>query len=166
MTGPQLAILHHGDCCPDDAAYVEDPIRSPSLRRTQRWQPKQTMTKKQRIPHKFQPWIAVRKKYRLTDAQVQMARELGLSPKRFSNYADRKDQPWKLPLPEFIEALYEKQFGRVAPEVVLTIEAMAAEHQARREAKKLAKQEALAQEESQTEEAAADEPASPEADDQ
>ncbi|WP_417748333.1 hypothetical protein [Rosistilla oblonga] len=106
------------------------------------------MTKKQRIPHKFQPWIAVRKKYRLTDAQVQMARELGLSPKRFSNYADRKDQPWKLPLPEFIEALYEKQFGRVAPEVVQTIEAMAAEHQARREAKKLAKQEALAQEES------------------
>lgn len=116
------------------------------------------MPKKPRIPHKFQPWIDVRKKYRLTDAQVQMARELGLSPKRFHSYADRKNQPWKLPLTEFIEASYEKQFGRVSPEVVRTIEEMAADHLARRAAKKLAKEQA----ESEAAESQADETQQPE----
>ena len=97
------------------------------------------MAKKKRIPHKFQPWIDARKNFKLSDAHIQMARELGLSPKRFGKYADRKDQPWKLPLKEFIESLYEKQFKKPAPDKVMTIEEMAAEHVARREAKKAAK---------------------------
>lgn len=96
------------------------------------------MAKKQRIPHKFQPWIDVRKKFGLTDLHIQMARELGLSTKRFSNYANCKNQPWKLPLREFIEALYEKQFKKRCPERVRSIEEIAAEHLARREAKKRA----------------------------
>ena len=94
------------------------------------------MTKKPRIPHKFHPWIAARKKFRLSDAHIQMARELGLSPKRFSNYADRKDKPWKLPLADFIESLYKKEFGKTRPDEVQSIEQMAAAHVARRAAKK------------------------------
>ncbi len=94
------------------------------------------MAKKPRIPHKFHPWIDARKKFRLSDAQIQMARELGLSPKRFGQYADRKDQPWKLPLAEFIESLYEKQFGKRCPDVVQSIEEIAAEHVAKRAARK------------------------------
>ncbi len=94
------------------------------------------MAKKQRIPHKFQPWIDARKKFRLSNAHVQMARELGLSPKRFASYADRKDEPWKLPLSEFIETLYEKQFGKPRPDVVQSIEEIAAAHVAKRAARK------------------------------
>ncbi|KAA1261542.1 hypothetical protein LF1_40920 [Rubripirellula obstinata] len=97
------------------------------------------MAKKKRIPHKFQPWIDARKNFKLSDAHIQMARELGLSPKRFGKYANRKEEPWKLPLKEFIETLYEKQFNRSGPEKVMTIEEMAAQHMAKREAKKAAK---------------------------
>ncbi len=64
------------------------------------------MAKKKRIPHKFRSWIEARKKFRLSHAHIQMARELGLSPKRFETYADVKDQPWKVALPKFIEQQY------------------------------------------------------------
>lgn len=70
-----------------------------------------------------------------------MARELGLSPKRFASYADNKDQPWKKPLPQFIESLYEKQFERTEPETIMTMEDIAAAHVAKRAARKAAKAE-------------------------
>lgn len=97
------------------------------------------MTKKPRIPHKFHPWIDARKKFRLSNAHIQMARELGLNPKKFGSYADTKDQPWKSPLPEFIQSLYEERFGKSAPDLVLSVEEMAAAHLAKREAKKAEK---------------------------
>lgn len=96
------------------------------------------MAKKNRIPHKFHPWINARKQFRLSDAHIQMARELGLSPKRFAKYADRENQPWKLPLTEFIEALYLKQFGKERPDEVNTMEEIAAAHVAKRAARKVA----------------------------
>jgi len=96
------------------------------------------MAKKNRIPHKFLPWIDVRKRYQLTHAQVQMARELGLSPKKFPAYADCKDQPWKRPLPQFIEMLYEQQFGKTCPDVIYTMEELAAAQVAKRAARKAA----------------------------
>lgn len=96
------------------------------------------MAKKNRIPHKFLPWIDVRKRYHLSHAQVQMARELGLSPKNFPSYADRKDQPWKRPLPQFIEMLYEQQFGKSCPDVIYTMEEIAAAQVAKRAARKAA----------------------------
>ncbi|GAA5507183.1 hypothetical protein [Novipirellula caenicola] len=95
--------------------------------------------KNTRIPHKFLPWIDARKKYRLSHAQVQMARELGMSPKRFDRLANTEHKPWKVPLPQFIESLYEKKFGKTQPDDVRSIEDMAAEHMARREARKAAK---------------------------
>ena len=58
---------------------------------------------KQRIPPSLEPWFEARKKYRLTDAQIAMARELGLNPKKFGGLANHKQEPWKFPLPEFIE---------------------------------------------------------------
>ncbi len=96
------------------------------------------MAKKSRIPHKFQRWIDARKKFRMSNAHIQMARELGMNPKRFASQTSHKDEPWKLPLPEFIESLYEKRFGRSRPEVVQSIETMAAEHVAKRTARKAA----------------------------
>ncbi|EMI54269.1 hypothetical protein [Rhodopirellula sallentina] len=98
------------------------------------------MAKKQRIPHKFQPWIDARRKFHLSHKHIQMARELGLSPKKFGGYADRDKKPWKLPLPEFIEHLYEKQFGRKEPEEILTMEEIAAAHVAKRAERKRQKE--------------------------
>lgn len=97
------------------------------------------MAKKTRIPHKFQPWIEARKKYHLSHAHIQMARELGLSPKKFGSYANRESQPWKLPLVDFIEFLYERQFQKKSPDEVKTMEQFAAEHVIARAKKKEAK---------------------------
>jgi len=35
-----------------------------------------------------------------------MARELGMNPKRIGKLDNRKQEPWKAPLPIFIEGLY------------------------------------------------------------
>jgi hypothetical protein len=41
------------------------------------------MGKKKRIPEKYQIWIDARRRYHLSDAHIQMARELGMNPKEF-----------------------------------------------------------------------------------
>jgi hypothetical protein len=51
-----------------------------------------------------------------------MARELGLNPKKLGKIDNHGQEPWKAPLPQFIEHLYAKRFGREAPEVVKPIE--------------------------------------------
>ncbi len=65
------------------------------------------MAKKKKIPVKDQMWIDARKQFRLSDVHIQMARELGMNPKKFGKLANHKQEPWKLPLPDFIEELYE-----------------------------------------------------------
>jgi len=69
-------------------------------------------------PNKLQVWIEAKKRYHLTDAQIQMARELGLNPKKFGGLANDRQEPWKRPLPEFIEELYFKRFGKTQPDVI------------------------------------------------
>ena len=64
------------------------------------------MAKKKRVPEKYQIWIEARKRYHLSHAHVQMARELGMNPKKLGGKANHKQEPWKEPLPQFIEHLY------------------------------------------------------------
>jgi hypothetical protein len=86
------------------------------------------MSKKTKgIPTQLQPWIEARKRHRLSHAHIQMARELGMNPKKFGSIANHHQEPWKLPLPQFIEHLYIKRFGRERPEVVMSIEQRARE---------------------------------------
>ena len=80
------------------------------------------MSKKKGIPEKFQAWIDVRKRYRLSDVHIQMARELGMNPKKFGKIANEKQEPWKKPLLLFIEDIYLKRFGRDRPSDVKSIE--------------------------------------------
>jgi len=80
------------------------------------------LTKKNKIPDKYQIWIDVRKRYRLSDVHIQMARELGMNPKKFEKIANEKQEPWKAPLPAFIEDIYLKRFGRDRPADVKSIE--------------------------------------------
>jgi len=53
------------------------------------------MVKKAKISEKYQVWIDVRKRYHLSHAHIQMARELGMNPKRFGKKANYKQEPWK-----------------------------------------------------------------------
>jgi len=80
------------------------------------------LTKKNKIPDKYQIWIDVRKRYRLSDVHIQMARELGMNPKKFGKIANEKQEPWKAPLPVFIEHIYLKRFGRDKPGDVKSLE--------------------------------------------
>ncbi len=82
------------------------------------------MAKSGFIPQKLRPWIEARKKYHLSHAQIQMARELGLNPKKFGGLADHKQESWKLPLPQYIEKLYLKNFKKERPDSVRSIEQM------------------------------------------
>ncbi len=71
---------------------------------------------------KAQAWLEARRRHRLSHAHVQMACEIGLNPKKLGKIDNHDQEPWKLPLPEFIEQLYVKRFGRERPEVVMSIE--------------------------------------------
>ena len=102
------------------------------------------MLKKKKIPDKYQIWIDARKGFHLSHANVQMARELGMNPKNFGKIANHKQEPWKVPLPDFIEDCYFKRFGREQPDEVRTIEQIIIERkkkkQERRARKELNKQ--------------------------
>ena len=87
------------------------------------------------IPQKLRPWVEVREKYHLSHAQVRMARELDMNPKRFGGMANHKQEPWKLPLFEYIEYCYEKRFGKRLPDDVRSIEKRIAEKFARKRKK-------------------------------
>ena len=52
-----------------------------------------------------------RKICRLTDRQVEMARALGMNPKKLPGLRPSPQQRWKLPVGEFIEELHRKRFG-------------------------------------------------------
>ena len=67
------------------------------------------MAKNQNIPGNYRVWIEAHKRYHLSDAQVQMARKLGLNPCNFGKLANEKQELWKKPLPEFIEEIYFKR---------------------------------------------------------
>ena len=45
-----------------------------------------------------------------------------MNPKKFWKIANEKQEPWKKPLPAFIEDIYLKRFGRDRPADVKSIE--------------------------------------------
>lgn len=75
-----------------------------------------------RIPQHIRKWIEARKRFKLSHAHTQMARELGMNPSKLGGLANHDQEPWKLPLPQFIEKLYLKRFGKRRPERVLSLE--------------------------------------------
>jgi hypothetical protein len=80
-----------------------------------------------KIPKDLREWLEARRRFHLSHAQVQMARELGLNPRKLGKLDNHKQESWKLPLPAFIETLYFKHFGKHVPEKVVPIEQKAAE---------------------------------------
>lgn len=98
-----------------------------------------------RIPSDLLPWLEARKRHHLTHAHVQMARELGLNPKKLGGIDNHQQEPWKVPLPQFIEQCYRKRFGIDRPREVLSLEDWAARKQARKEEKREVKRLRLAE---------------------
>jgi hypothetical protein len=92
-----------------------------------------------KIPPDLQLWIDARRRHKLSHAQVLMARELGMNPRKLGKLDNHKQELWKLPLPQFIEKLYLKNFGRTAPEVVVSIEERAKQIAQKKVARKAAK---------------------------
>ena len=80
------------------------------------------MAKKMKIPQKLQVWIDARKKYHLSHAHIQMARELGLNPRKFGKLSNHRQESWKAPLPIFIEDIYFKRFKKRRPDNIKSIE--------------------------------------------
>ncbi len=78
--------------------------------------------KSKKLPPSLQIWVEARKKFHLSHSHVQMARELGLNPKKFGKLANHKQEPWKEPLPNFIETIYFKRFAKSRPDEVKSIE--------------------------------------------
>jgi hypothetical protein len=87
-------------------------------------------------------WIEAKRRWHLSDAQVQMAREMGMNPKRFGKLANTDQEQWKVLLPRFIEELYLKRFKKPLPDNVRSIRQIAEDHARkkleRRERKRLA----------------------------
>jgi len=96
------------------------------------------MSKKLFIPQNLRPWIEAQHRFHLSHAQVQMARELGMNPRKFGKLNNHKQERWKLPLPLFIEKCYRKRFGREQPEDARPLEADVSEKAAKKAAKKAA----------------------------
>jgi hypothetical protein len=92
--------------------------------------------KKKSLPPKFQGWVDARKKFRLSDAHIQMARELGMTPKSLAKLASHDQQSWKSPLTEFLEELYLKRFKRERPAEVISIEDLLKRKQKKKENQK------------------------------
>jgi hypothetical protein len=77
---------------------------------------------------KIEKWIEAKRRYKLTDKHVQMARELGLNPDKLGKLDNHKQEPWKAPLKDFIEDIYFKHFKKSEPEIIKPIEQILPEH--------------------------------------
>ena len=87
------------------------------------------MAKQKKLPPKLRAWVDARKRFHLSHAHVQMARELGMNPKKLGGMANHRQEPWKVPLPQYIEGLYLKHFKKERPDNVRSIEQMMADRE-------------------------------------
>ncbi|UCH23689.1 MAG: hypothetical protein JSU83_11030 [Deltaproteobacteria bacterium] len=93
-----------------------------------------------KIPERLQVWIDARKKYHLSHAHIQMARELGLNPRKFGKIANNRQEPWKAPLPVFIEDIYFKRFRKKRPDNIKSIEQILKDRLKSKEKRRIKKQ--------------------------
>lgn len=89
----------------------------------------------------LEKWMVAQKRHRLSDRQVQMARELGLNPDKLGKIDNYRQEPWKAPLPQFIENIYFKRFRREEPETVKPLKQILKEMETRKKLQKEKKEE-------------------------
>jgi hypothetical protein len=64
-----------------------------------------------RRAHDDEAWTNAKKICRLTGRQVEMARALGMNPRKLPGLRPSPQERWKLPVGAFIEERYRKRFG-------------------------------------------------------
>lgn len=89
----------------------------------------------------LEKWMVAQKRHRLSDKQVQMAHELGLNPDKLGKIDNHRQEPWKAPLPQFIEHIYFKRFKREEPETVKPLKQILKEMEAKKKLQKEKKEE-------------------------
>jgi len=58
-------------------------------------------------------WTNVQRKCGLDAGTIQMARDLGMTPRTvIANYSSSRQERWKVPVAEWIRDLHEKRFGK------------------------------------------------------
>ena len=62
-----------------------------------------------------------------------------MNPRKLGSLTNHKQEPWKLPLPDFIEELYYKRFKKDRPETVRSIEQMVKDQNRKKEERKARK---------------------------
>jgi hypothetical protein len=97
------------------------------------------MAQKRKIPEKYRLWIEARRQFSLSHAHIQMARELGMNPKKLGKLANQRQEPWKVPLPTFIERCYLKRFGKRQPDQVKSIEEIVDDRQKKKAERQIRK---------------------------
>ncbi|MCM3620367.1 hypothetical protein M3936_22685 [Sutcliffiella horikoshii] len=60
-----------------------------------------------------QAWAEAKKRCRLNASDIQMAKELGMTPKGLIKNIPAPSQKWKAPVKVWIRDLYEEKFGKV-----------------------------------------------------
>ena len=88
----------------------------------------------------IEKWIVAQKKHRLSDTHVQMTRELGLNPDKLGKIDNHRQEPWKAPLPEFIEEIFYKRFKKERPDVVKPLKQILKEQEIKTKTKKKEKE--------------------------
>ena len=89
----------------------------------------------------LEKWLVAQKRHRLSDRQVQMARELGLNPDKLGKIDNHQQEAWKAPLPQFIEHIYFKRFKREEPETVKPLKQILKEMETKMKLQKAKKEE-------------------------
>ncbi|WP_226671167.1 hypothetical protein [Metabacillus litoralis] len=58
-------------------------------------------------------WAEAKKRCRLNQNDIQMAKELGMSPESLLKNIPSPKQQWKAPVKDWVHDLYEEKFGSV-----------------------------------------------------
>ena len=74
------------------------------------------MVKKQTKPKnkKDALWAEAKRKCRLNNEDIRMAKEMGLNPRSLIKNIPSKSQPWKSPVKEWICEMYERRQEKAA----------------------------------------------------
>jgi len=61
---------------------------------------------------KSHEWLEAKRRCRLSDEDIRMAKELGFKPRGLIKNIPSRSQPWKAPVRDWIRDLHAKRFGR------------------------------------------------------
>jgi hypothetical protein len=81
-------------------------------------------------------WADAKKRCRLSDEEIRMAKELGMTPKSLTKNIPSPSQKWKAPVREWVRDLYADKFGSKRPVAAANSTPIPAKHSAVEDPKK------------------------------